>query len=292
MVGSLLHAAAGKAALALLGGATALGGLGATGSLPGPLQPAFDRGMRVVVPSNVAETDIITTAGTKVSIGSAATVEGSSESDAAVESHAARQTDTALQGAGVGVGDLAALDLGVDLAFAGETGVSGAYQAAAAHIEHWCSQALGMLPERSGARATVMGHCTRALARAERQRSRLDRLMARTPVTSPPRSATEQPVPVHAAPPGRDDTPEVPPTPDQGVDAPPVGPEPPASAPAPPRPEVPRPEAPSSDPHDPEPAPDTDDSGPGSGWDPVEEDPSSEGLSALIGRLPVLHTNA
>ncbi|MBI1843828.1 MAG: hypothetical protein HYR89_04360 [Actinobacteria bacterium] len=295
MLGSFLQTLAGKVALAGLGGMAAMGTLGAAGALPGPFQVAFGTGMRAAgITAPVNHTDTSPAGPAEPSIGSATTLDNESE------------TTTVPPGTEPDLLDPMLLELGIDIAFAGEPTADAAYEAAKAHIDNQCSHALEALTERFAvvsagthdgtrqvvglerrmrdARADIMTRCTRALAHAEHQRAMTGDGPSNVP-GAPPLGATPDPTapaPRHGSPPGPGDTSDIPRTPGPGDGTPPVAPTP---LPETPFPSTPLPETPSTEP--PTPEPDLSDPGPGSGWDWVDGNDPSEGLSTPTSGLQV-----
>lgn len=307
MVGSFLQTLAGKVALAGLGGAAAMGSLGAAGALPGPFREAFRTGIEaagIAAPGN--HTDTSPGGPVEPSIGSATRI--SNEFDNEFDN------TTVPPGTESGLLDPMLLELGIDIAFAGEPTADAAYEAAKAHIDHACSQALAALAERFAvvsagahdgteqiarlerrrrdARAGIMARCTHALARTEHQRAMTGNSSADVP-EAPPIGASPElsvPAPRRGSPPGPDDPSDVRRAPLPGDGTAPVAPTPPTPWPEPPSNDPPTPEPPSTAPPSkdpPTPEPGLDDSGPGSGWDWVDDNDPSQGLSIPTGGLEV-----
>ncbi|MGC1511971.1 MAG: hypothetical protein WA797_03520 [Acidimicrobiales bacterium] len=305
MLGSFLQTLAGKLALAGLGGAAAMGSLGAAGALPGPFQEAFRMGIQAAgfaAPAN--HTGTSSAGPVEPSIGAATRI--SNEFDNEFD-------NTAIPpGTEPGLLDPMLLDLGIDIAFAGEPTADAAYEAAKAHIDHTCSQALVALAERFAvasagthdgaeqvarlerrrrdARAGIMARCTHALARTEHRRAMTGNGSAGVPGAPPIGTSPDPsvPAPRRGSPPGPDDPSDIRRGPFPGDGTAPVTPTPPTPWPEPPSKDPPATEPPATEPPSkdlPTPEPDLDDSGPGSGWDWVDDNDPSEGLSIPTGGL-------
>ncbi|MGK2959268.1 MAG: hypothetical protein ACSLFB_12925 [Acidimicrobiales bacterium] len=195
MIGAFLATLAGKMALAGTVSAAAVGSLGASGALPGPIQSALSSSMGVIgihIPSPTSEADL--KAKQEPSLKLTAT-----SNTSLIEESTIPKVDTYTL--------MAQLNLGIEVAFWGEPTPDAAYQAARAHIDAQCNQALMGVTEqfaklvmslngrfemtakldesKQKERSKIKDRCIKALALADEYRAQVNPGMPRDLALSP-----------------------------------------------------------------------------------------------------------